>query len=51
MKSKDLTRGALRALKILLLLVKIQGLKTFLMYYFLSTELSLYKICLSMIQI
>ena len=33
-KSKDLTRGALRALKILLLLVRNSRIKTFLMYYF-----------------
>jgi len=40
-KSKDLTRGALRALKILLLLVRNSRIKTFLMYYFLCSELSL----------
>ena len=44
-KSKDLTRGALRALKILLLLVRNSRIKTFLMYYFLCSELSLNKVC------
>ena len=50
-KSKDLTRGALRALKILLLLVRNSRIKTFLMYYFLCSELSLNKVCFSLIQV
>jgi len=44
-KSKDLTRGALRALKILLLLVRNSRIKTFLMNYFPCSELSLNKVC------